>query len=68
MQDDDCEKITRLGDSRKRARSAGTGTTGAERRNVHHASVSCKFCFGFFSGFPGFPVLETLKLGTVKLA
>lgn len=32
------------------------------------ASVSCKFCFGFFSGFPGFPVLETLKLGTVKLA
>ena len=39
MQDDDCEKITRLGDSRKRTRSAGTGTTGAERRNVRHVSA-----------------------------
>ena len=26
--------MARLGDTRKRARSAGTGTTGAERRNV----------------------------------
>ena len=34
MQDDDCEKITRLGDSRKRARSAGTGTMGTERCNI----------------------------------
>ena len=39
MQDDDCEKITRLGDSRKRARSAGTGTTGAERCNVCRVSA-----------------------------
>ena len=39
MQDDDCKKITRLGDSCKRARSAGTGTTGAECRNVHHVSA-----------------------------
>ena len=39
MQDDDCEKITRLGDSRKRARSAGTGTTGAERRNICRVSA-----------------------------
>ena len=39
MQDDDCEKITRLGDSRKCARSAGTGTMGAERRNVRRVSA-----------------------------
>ena len=39
MQDDDCEKITRLGDSRKRARSAGTGTTGVECRNVRRVSA-----------------------------
>ena len=31
--------MARLGDTRKRARSAGTGTTGAERRNVRCVST-----------------------------
>ena len=39
MQDDDCKKITRLGDSCKCAKSTGTGTTGTERRNVRHVSA-----------------------------
>ena len=39
MQDDDCEKITRLGDSHERARSTGTGTTGMEHCNMHRISA-----------------------------